>query len=201
MNKEYRTKNRYFCAILYEDDPNFKKYFENILKLYIDVTYIRHNRDIKEKEDAEEEEYKKPHYHVLFKVGENARTLQSISKQIQIPQNYLQGCNKRAMLMYLIHLNNPEKTQYSVEEVKGPLRQELTDILVKREPEENKLSIIMSHIIQNGINSINDLIVFGIESGLIETIRKYQFILTKAIEERNKKCLFKNMEKKRKYKS
>lgn len=110
--KEYRIRNRYFSAILYEEDVNFKKYKDYIIKHYFEVTYIKHDRDI-----TEDGEIKKEHYHFLFKVGENARTLKSIAKEIGIAENYLQGCNKKPMLEYLIHMNNPEKTQYKIEEV------------------------------------------------------------------------------------
>ena len=83
--KESRTRNRYFCAILYKEDVNFNKYKENIEKLYDEVTYIKHNRDIEESGKL-----KKEHFHFLFKVGENARTIKSIAKEIGIAENYLQ---------------------------------------------------------------------------------------------------------------
>lgn len=89
MKNEYRIRNRYFCAILYEDDENFEKYMKNIKQKYYEVTYIRHDKDVREDENGEEE-YKKPHYHVLFKVGENARSINSISRELEIPVNYLQ---------------------------------------------------------------------------------------------------------------
>lgn len=96
----------------------------------------------------------------------------------------MQGCNKKAMLMYFIHLNNPEKTQYTIEEVKGELREELAEILYKREPEENKLALIMQMVKYSQINTINELMNFAIESGIQNIIRKYQYILIKIIEEK-----------------
>lgn len=71
MKNTTKIRNRYFCGILYEDDENFDKYINFIKEHYQEVTYIRHDKDIKE--DSEKEELKKPHYHILFKVGENAR--------------------------------------------------------------------------------------------------------------------------------
>lgn len=184
MKNKKRVVNRYYCAILYKEDENFKKYFNNIIKNYEEVTYIEHNRDINE----ETGEIKKPHIHILFKVGENARHLNSIAREIEIKENYLQGCNKKAMLQYLIHLNNAEKTQYSVEEVQGELKNELVKILLKREPEENKYKIIIDNIKQGSINSIKDLIQYGIENQCMTEIKKAQLLLIKAIEE-NKKNL------------
>lgn len=191
MRNEYRIRNRYFCAVLYEDDENFNTYMDNIRKKYYEVTWIRHDKDIKENEDGEEE-YKKPHYHILFKVGENARSINAIANEITIPVNYLQGCNKKPMLEYLIHLNNPEKTQYDINEVQGELKAELAGILAKREPEENKMAIILNNILKGYINTLTELIVYAVETGQMDIIRKYQYILTKTIEERNR-----NVSKKR----
>lgn len=61
--KESRTRNRYFCAILYKEDVNFTYYKEQIEKNYEEVTYIKHDRDIEE-----DGKIKKEHYHFLFKV-------------------------------------------------------------------------------------------------------------------------------------
>lgn len=40
--------NRYFAAILYEEDKNYEKYIKNIKKNFYEVTWIRHDRDINE---------------------------------------------------------------------------------------------------------------------------------------------------------
>lgn len=192
--QEYKTRNRYFCGILYEEDPNFEKYMNYIKEHYLEVTYIRHDRDTKENEDGEEE-YKKAHIHILFKVGENARSLKAVAEEIEIPPNYIQGCNKKAMLMYFIHLNNPEKTQYTIDEVKGELRGELAEILYQKEPEENKLTQIMNMVLTGQINSITELMTFAIESGNQNLIRKYQYLLVQTITENKSLKTFSNHKK------
>ena len=131
-----------------------------------------------------EEEFKKTHIHILFKVGENARYIKSIANEIGIPVNYLQGCNKKAMLMYLIHLNNPEKTQYDINEVQGELRGELAEILYDKEPENNKLAVIVKMIIERQITSVQELLIYGLETRNENIIRKYQYILMNCIKER-----------------
>lgn len=85
MEKSSRVKNRYFSAILYEEDSNYKKYIDNIYKYYTDVTYILHDKDI-----TEDGEIKKAHYHYLFKVGKNARHIKSIAGESEIPIQYLE---------------------------------------------------------------------------------------------------------------
>lgn len=51
MQKVEKTRNRYFCGILYEEDPNFKQYFDYIRQNYLEVTWIRHDKDVKENEE------------------------------------------------------------------------------------------------------------------------------------------------------
>lgn len=85
MEKSSRVKNRYFSAILYGEDPNFKKYVENINKYYTEVTYILHDKDV-----TEDGEIKKEHYHYLFRVGKNARHIRSIAEESEIPIQYIE---------------------------------------------------------------------------------------------------------------
>lgn len=113
MKKDKKKVNRWFTAILYEEDPNFEKYFNNILTKFKEVTWITHDRDL-----DENGENKKKHIHILWNVGQNARTSRSVARDVEIAENYIQGCNKEAVLRYLIHLDNIEKTQYNVNEVR-----------------------------------------------------------------------------------
>lgn len=166
--KDSIIRNRYFCAILYEEDPNYKKYIKNIQKNFKEVTWIDHARDIKE--ENQKEELKKKHTHILFKVGENARHRNAIAKIIEIAPNYIEGCNKDAMLMYLIHANNPEKTQYNIEEVQGELKEYLRRKLAKKEPQENKLEFLVENINNKNIVNEYQLIKWAINT------RKYRYI-------------------------
>lgn len=183
MNKkEDKTlKNRYFEAILYPDDPNYNTYMQNIKKLYYEVTYVNHDRDIDENGDL-----KKVHTHILFKVGENARHKNAVSKEIGIPPNYITGVNKKAMLMYLIHLNNPEKTQYSTDEVNGELKRELEKIIVKKIDIEEKLKALIEIIKIENIINYEQLILKSIQYHLTDVLRQNQFLLSKLIEEKQR---------------
>ena len=86
--------------------------------------------------------------------------------------------------MYLIHLNNPEKTQYDINEVQGELRGELAEILYDKEPENNKLAVIVKMIIERQITSVQELLIYGLETRNENIIRKYQYILMNCIKER-----------------
>lgn len=173
--------NRYFVAILYEDDINYEKYLNNIKKKFTEVTYIKHDKDI-----TDEGELKKTHIHILFKVGENARHLNAVAKDIDIPSNYLQGCNKTKMLRYLIHLDNPEKTQYSINEVQGELKKELKDILKRQVDEKPIYREIIRKIQENEIKNITTLVLYAINNNCLEEVKKMQYILTQIIKEHKK---------------
>lgn len=180
MNK--RDINRWFCAILYEEDNNFNKYFNNIKELYEKVTWIRHDRDI-----MEDGTPKKKHIHILFNVGENARYRRSIAKEIGIAENYLEGCNKKNMLKYLIHYNKQDKTQYKIEEVKGELKEELKKI-INRESEtmEERLKELIERVNKGKILSIYALLNYAIENDMMEIVKKNQLLICKLIEEEQK---------------
>jgi len=58
-----------------------------------------------------------PHWHFLV-FCQNPRNFSTIAKIFNIDQNFVEKVvNKRKMLRYLIHLDNPEKEQYTPEEV------------------------------------------------------------------------------------
>ena len=59
----------------------------------------------------------KDHYHILIKL-DNATTIDSISKKTGIPTYHIQYVrNIRAMCRYMIHLDDPDKIQYSIDDV------------------------------------------------------------------------------------
>ena len=178
-----RTINRWYCAILYKDDKNHEKYFKNINELYEQVTYIIHDKDLNEDGTT-----KKKHMHILFNVGENARHLNTIAKEIGIPENYLQGCNKKNMLKYLIHMKNPEKTQYNINEVKGYLKKELEKIM-KKETINNEeiMSNIIEEVKKGRILSIRKLLEWAIDNEAYEEVKRSGFLLCKMIEEEKMK--------------
>lgn len=174
-----RYVNRYFEAILYKDDPNFENYMRYITKYYTEVTYIDHDRDVNENG-----EIKKWHRHILFRVGENARHLNVIAREIGIPGNYLQGINKDARLIYFTHKNNPEKSQYAPTEIQGELKNYAIRLYNKAKPEEERYKPILDAIQRGQIKTLTQLFCYGIGHNCIDEIKKCQFLLCKIIEEK-----------------
>lgn len=184
MSNDTKTKNRYFQAVLYPDDPNFEHYHRYIVENYKEVTWIIHDKDIAN----EDGDILKPHEHIMFKVGENARGVNSIAKEIGILPTMLGGIKKIPFLRYLIHLDNQEKTQYNVEQVQGELKDELKKILAKNNDEETELADITTLILNKRIKSNKDMLLYCINRHYTYTMKKYSYILSQAIKETKDEC-------------
>lgn len=174
--RSYRVYNRYYCAILYKEDPNSEKYMENIQKYYSEVTYIIHDKDT-----TEEGEIKKEHIHVLFKVGKNARSIKSVAEQIEIPINYIEGCNKDNMLLYFIHYKKPNKYQYKIEEVKGELVEYMKTLIKDKKSDKEILQEILDYINKYEIKDTGILLHYCLTNNYVNVLRKYSYILTKCL--------------------
>lgn len=173
-----KTKNRWYTCILYQEDPKFEEYMNNILSKFYYVTYIDHDRDI-----LEDGTTKKLHRHIVFYVGDNARHIQSVAEEINIPSNYLEGCKKEKMLLYLIHYNAPTKTLYNIEEVHGLLKDELKELITKQTSEVKRLKALKDLIKERRPRTTWELFCICLESGNIDIMKKYQLILTKIVDE------------------
>lgn len=105
---EYRTRN--FATVIYSED-SLTRLAESKLPCFVSPL---HCDDINA-----DGEHKKPHYHVLI----NYDSVKTISQAREdISEFGGVGCeyvkSNRAYARYLCHLDNPEKAQYSVDEVR-----------------------------------------------------------------------------------
>lgn len=74
--------------------------------------YIKHDRDLQDNG-----ELKKTHWHLLLSF-ETKKSLSLIANVLQVEENLIECVNNyKSVERYLIHLDNGEKAQYSVEEV------------------------------------------------------------------------------------
>ena len=176
-NRTFRTYNRYFVAVIYPDDKNYNRYIDNIMKYYTEVTYILHDKDT-----DENGELKKPHTHILFKVGKNPRNIKSIAEESEIPIQYIEGCNKDNMLLYFIHYKKENKHRYSINEVKGELRNYMTKLLQDNKSDEEIMSNILLLIETQKIGNIKDLTHYLIKNQSLQILRKYGYIITNMLK-------------------
>lgn len=89
------------------------------------------------------------------------------------------------MLLYLIHYENPEKTQYDIEEVDGDLQKELYKLIKsKTEYQKDKLEEILQEINKKQ-HSITSITNYCIKNNYYEVLKQNQYLITKIIQENN----------------
>lgn len=172
-------RDRKFCAILYADDVSHMEAFSKI-KENFDSAYILHDSDT-----LDTGEVKKPHYHVVFTFP-NPRYLSSVADDLGIPENYVERCLKlNSALRYLIHADNPDKYQYSLECVGGTLKSKLEKLLGDVSEEAQVLQLI------NFLDSTpckvtyRDFLVFACENGLYSCFRRLGYGMKLLLDSHN----------------
>lgn len=115
MNKNVTTSEevmekrfRHFMFLLYPEDKNYNEILQDIKGNFKNWAYITHKP---------EEEEKKEHTHLILSL-DNARTIDSICKRLEIPTRFCQRVRGlRGACRYLVHKDNEEKTQYDLSDV------------------------------------------------------------------------------------
>lgn len=106
--KPQRFRN--FTLILYQDTKSYN--FEETLRIIKSQrkwAYIKH---------FPENEETKEHYHVILSF-DNQSSISALSKKTGVPEQHIKGIkNFRSMCRYLIHKDDEEKYQYSLDQVK-----------------------------------------------------------------------------------
>lgn len=118
QSKSFNKRFHNFVMVLYEEDETHKKLIDKDLQYFkgFDFAYIKHDKD-EEINESGETVLKKSHYHVVLH-NDDAKTLSSLAHKFQIKENYILPCkNYRSYLRYLIHFDDPDKYQYSKDDV------------------------------------------------------------------------------------
>ena len=175
--RNVKTYNRYFSFILYKEDEEQMKSMDYIINNY-KYARILHNKDIEN-----DGSIKKEHYHIIAYIGKNPRNRHAIAEETGLKENYIEGCNKDKMLLYLIHFENQEKTQYDIEEVDGELQKELYKLIKSQtEYQKDKLEEILQEIEKNN-HSITTITNYCIKNNYYEVLKQNQYLITKIIQE------------------
>jgi hypothetical protein len=112
-NKKFRS----FAGTLYPDSESYdcETLLSTIRSKFIDWAYILHDKDV-----DENGELKKPHIHWVGRA--TPRCLSVVSNLLGLPENDIEVVkNFDNMVMYLIHLNDIDKFQYSPDDVETNL--------------------------------------------------------------------------------
>lgn len=201
MSEKYRSKVH--MVLLYPDDPSHVEALDKIKSCGYDYALVKHDRDIYTTDDAKVRQAKidagqalepiiagtkkKEHYHIVIRT-KNATWSTAICKALGIKENYLQDVrNFDNALMYLIHYNEEEKTQYNVEEVTGPLVKRLKELLAKGEKSEGEKVVELIEYIESCSYkiSITDFAKYCAANGYWSEFRRSGSIFLKILEEHN----------------
>lgn len=154
--KDSRSRN--WTAILYPESA--PKDWKNLLDdFHIEIVLSPlHDKDINANGEA-----KKPHYHVLFLFG-GVKAYEQVLEVTEILNcTRPERChNAKALVRYMIHLDNPEKAQYSVSDIISYGGVDVAELL--RPSSSERYSIInemITYIQENSITEIQDLIDYA----------------------------------------
>lgn len=178
--EKYRCKN--FNLVLYEEDKTHAKALEKIKNSY-DYAIICHNLDADEKTG----ELKKEHYHVVIRF-KNAKWNTALAEELGITPNYIEESRSlKRSLLYLIHYYEPEKHQYLIDCVHGPLKKTLQSYITNEGKTEGEKVLEIFEEIDN----MRDFIDFRLfvkhiaKMGYWDTLRRSSSIILRYLDLHN----------------
>lgn len=162
------NRSRVVCGVIYPfEDESHKFAYSLLCENKYKCIFIVHDRDY-----DEEGKLKKPHVHFLIRF-QNARSLDSVANEMKIEVNYLQKCSSfNSYATYLIHLDEPLKTQYLPEEVCGNLFVDFLNALNKADTESIKVKKIIDFIYSKPLMKMSDLVMWVCENGFYDVFRR-----------------------------
>lgn len=181
--KAQRSRN--YIAVLYPDNEKHAAAAQ-IIESSREITWagITHDRDTEPDGSA-----KKLHFHYIFKF-ENARELGTVARALGLGDDdwrFLEVPDKfNVQLRYLVHADDPDKYQYDLHDVRGPLAGALGDLLDKDTPEGVRALAILDWIesIDSPL-SFTTLIRWACENGYYDIIRRNGYSWTLVVKEHN----------------
>lgn len=193
MAKE-KYRSRVHMLLLYPENEQHQKAIKKIEQSY-DYAMILHNRDCWTEEDEKKNpehiagELKKEHWHIVLRFNQ-AVWSSAICKELEIEHNYIEDVKKfDNAIQYLIHYNDSNKVQYSVDEVKGNLKTKLVESINKVEKSEGeRVGELIGYLkAQNDPITITDFAIYCANNGYWAEFRRSATIILKIIEEQNRK--------------
>lgn len=161
---------RHFMILLYQDSKSYT--FNDVLfdlkGSFKNYAYIKH---------LPEQDEKKEHIHFILSL-DNPRSINSLAKRVGVAPNYIQSIKSlRASCRYLIHIDNDEKKQYDLTEVKvsSPFSRKFFasfDDLKTEEDVIDDIYLFMDSLVDNSFrDAVKQLIIF-VNSQAYDTIYK-----------------------------
>lgn len=168
-------QGRNFEGVIYPDSESYD--FNEVLQKLSDFpqyVYILHDKDTEEGGQL-----KKAHYHWLISC-KSPVSLQTISNRLGVPQNAVEFCRSfKAFLLYMIHANEPDKYQYSVDDLQGEFKRSI----LTGDQERALVSACLDKIRSGEISSIQGLAAFAASTDDWPSFRRNYSILKDLLHE------------------
>lgn len=188
--EKYRA--RVHMILLYPDNESHVEVLSKITKSY-DYAGITHDRDIwsaddeKKNPEHKQGELKKEHIHIVLRTP-NATWNTAICKELGLEEKFCEQVkNIDRALQYLLHYNEPDKTQYSIDDVYGSLRTKLIESIKKNEKSEGEKVVELIEYIETQTTpiSIKQFAGYCAKNGYWSEFRRSATIFLKVIDEHN----------------
>lgn len=175
-----KFRSRCFNLLLYPEDWRHFDSHDFILQNY-DCACILHDKDL-----DSDGSIKKSHWHVVIRC-KNAVWNTALAKDLGVEDNYIQKCRSlKSSLKYLIHYDNPDKYQYSVDSVEGSLKNKLIRFIQDEEKDEvEKVLDLMCYIEGCGTVSVSDIALWAAHNGQWDAFRRSASIFMRIVDEHN----------------
>lgn len=180
---EAPKKYRAFTGIIYPDSVSYdcSEVLDSLGVIFEKWGYILHNCD-----STETGEVKKAHYHWIG-YRKAPVTLKTVANNLRVPENSVEF-SKRGWVpcaQYLIHVNDANKYQYSVDDVVCNF--DYNAVLVTELSKEDKARGIMAYIGKQRFVTIEEVGQWSLENGYwSEFIRAYPFWLKMVVDRETK---------------
>lgn len=176
-----------FTGILYPEDSRCSQALSFLSSSDGYLFYATHDKDM-----TDTGEIKKPHIHFVYKPV-NPRTLTGLAKSMGIPSNYLEPArNMRSCVRYLIHLDTPDKYQYSPDIISTggcaclAHTEEYLSAAPYKPSDDEMAGLLASYILSYGKGvSVSSVLSYALDSGFYSAFRRGFSVFFQLIKEVN----------------
>ena len=165
--KKPKIQDVKFFVIVY-NEPTIEQLIQCGAKEY---AFIKHDNDIKNHDTGE---LNKTHWHIYFKTY-SRKTKSSIAKVFGISKEQIElliqfATNETSLIRYLVHVDNPEKYQYDIKDIKSNMNIQpyfelnLTDL--------EFVKSIINDIANDIIKNFKEIVAYSISVNKLELVMK-----------------------------
>lgn len=185
MGEIQKFRDRNICMILYPDsNPKHISALDHIRKTF-EYGAMYHNEDVDEDGNA-----KGPHWHIMIRFKQ-ARWNTAIADEIGVELNLIRKLGSiEAYGIYMTHQNEPDKHQYSLDQMEGPLAFIVAKALAKDDTEDERIIQLLDLIESvETVLSYSAFLRLACAHGLYSYLRRNGYLFSKILEEHNSQIL------------